>query len=276
VADFTSVSIAVSRTAPAYGGAPEITECGGLTADLIAAAQNSIYIEAQYLSAPCIGAMIEKRLRERNGPDVVVIMTYKSRGLVERLAMGLMRDRLLRRLAKADRGRRLRVMYPVVPDGDGERQVMMHAKLMIVDDELLRIGSSNLNNRSIGLDTECDLTIEAATDDDRTTIAGIRDGLLSEHLDVDVGAVAAMVAEVGSLAIAVDRLNTGRRGLKAFPALTDDGPSGLIPGYWLLDPTRPFNLPRQLCGWAQSLPFRGARKEARTAPEAANRREAGR
>jgi phosphatidylserine/phosphatidylglycerophosphate/cardiolipin synthase-like enzyme len=276
VPDFRQVLIAVSRTVPAYGGMPEVAECGVLTADLIAAARNSIYIEAQYLSAPCIGAMIEQRLQEPNGPDVLVIMTYESRGLVERLAMGMMRDRLLRRLAKADSRRRLRVMYPVVPDGGGERQVIIHAKLMIVDDELMRIGSSNLNSRSIGLDTECDLTIEAATDEIRATIAGIRDGLLAEHLDVEVGAVADMVAEVGSLAIAVDRLNTGRRGLKAFPALTDGGPARLIPGYWLLDPTRPFNLPRQLRGWAQSLLFRGARREARTAREASHQREAGR
>ena len=41
--------------------------------------------------------------------------------------------------------------------------VMVHSKLMIVDDVLLHVGSANLNNRSIGLDTECDLAIEART-----------------------------------------------------------------------------------------------------------------
>jgi phosphatidylserine/phosphatidylglycerophosphate/cardiolipin synthase-like enzyme len=33
---------------------------------------------------------------------------------------------------------------------------------MVVDDEWLRIGSANINNRSMGVDTECDLAIEAA------------------------------------------------------------------------------------------------------------------
>jgi phospholipase D1/2 len=35
---------------------------------------------------------------------------------------------------------------------------------MIVDDEWLRIGSSNLSNRSMGVDSECDVTVEAQGD----------------------------------------------------------------------------------------------------------------
>ena len=42
---------------------------------------------------------------------------------------------------------------------------MVHSKVMIVDDRLLRIGSANLNNRSMGTDTECDLAIEAQSAD---------------------------------------------------------------------------------------------------------------
>jgi phosphatidylserine/phosphatidylglycerophosphate/cardiolipin synthase-like enzyme len=30
-----------------------------------------------------------------------------------------------------------------------------------VDDDLVRVGSSNLTNRSMGLDAECDLAVEA-------------------------------------------------------------------------------------------------------------------
>jgi phosphatidylserine/phosphatidylglycerophosphate/cardiolipin synthase-like enzyme len=257
--DLYRVKIAISRSAPAYDGAGEVTESGRLTSDLIAAARNAIYIEAQYLSAPCVGEMIEKRLREPNGPDIVIVMNHESRGVMERLAMSMNRDRLLRRLARADRNRRLRVMYPVVPDGDGEQQVMMHAKLMIIDDELMRIGSSNLNNRSIGLDTECDLTIEATSQEQRAAIAFIRNGFVAEHLDAEAEDVAAMLGRGGRLAAVVDRLNTKRRGLKAFPALTDGGPSTLIPGYWLLDPVRPFSLFRWLGSWAQALGVRGAR-----------------
>ena len=112
-------------------------------------------------------------------------MTHQSRGLVERLVMGSNRDRLIRRLHQADRHDRLRVYYPVVPGREGEGQILVHSKLIIVDDTLLRVGSSNLNNRSAGLDTECDLAIEARNERERRAIRGIRDRLVAEHLGVD-------------------------------------------------------------------------------------------
>ncbi len=39
---------------------------------------------------------------------------------------------------------------------------------------------------------------------------------------------------------AIDRLNTGERGLRAFGAMTDDGPDAPAPGTGLLDPLEPF------------------------------------
>ena len=64
-------------------------------------------------------------------------------------------------LGRSDRFGRLRVYTPVTA---GEQPIYVHAKIMIVDDRLLRVGSSNLNNRSMGYDAECDLALEA--DDD--------------------------------------------------------------------------------------------------------------
>ena len=40
---------------------------------------------------------------------------------------------------------------------------MVHSKVMVVDDVMMRVGSANLNNRSFGLDTECDLVFEASS-----------------------------------------------------------------------------------------------------------------
>ncbi len=48
---------------------------------------------------------------------------------------------------------------------------MVHSKVMIVDDGFLRVGSANLNNRSMGADTECDLAFEASCDEHREFIA---------------------------------------------------------------------------------------------------------
>lgn len=244
--DFTDIPVGVARTIPDYDGQEEVAECAQLTLDMIATAQRAIYIEAQYLTAPLICAALQRRLREPSGPDVVIILTYESRGLMERFAMGANRDRMLRRLARADRGDRLRVFYPVTPREDGEEQIMTHAKLVITDDHVVRVGSSNLNNRSIALDTECDLAIEARTDTERAAVAGLRHRLLGEHLGVEAQEVEQAVAECGSLARAIDRLNTGGRGLRPFPALSADGPDRPLLLTALLDPARPLRLKRML------------------------------
>src|SRR5690606_36280933 len=100
------------------------------------------------------------------------------------------RGRMVDRLRAADRYGRLRVYYPHVP-GLGSKCLQVHSKLMIVDDEFVRIGSANLNNRSMGIDTECDLAVESEGDPRaRRAIARLRERLLAEHLGTTEEAVA--------------------------------------------------------------------------------------
>lgn len=241
--EFSNVPVAIARTEPAYAGQKEIRESSTQALDMIMAAERSIYIEAQYLTATSIGAALSRRLKAPNGPDIVIVMTRQSRGLLERLAMSENRDRLLRRLARADRFGRLRVFYPVVPsDDDGMVEVLVHAKLIVVDDRVSRIGSSNLNNRSIGLDTECDVAIEARNPEDSRTIAGIRNRLLAEHLDCSISDVDVAIKEVG-LARAVDQLNHKPRGLRPFDIGKRGGLFRLLPVTRFLDPVRIIRLP---------------------------------
>jgi phosphatidylserine/phosphatidylglycerophosphate/cardiolipin synthase-like enzyme len=193
------------------------------------------------MTAPCIGDVLEQHLANPDGPEIIIIQTHESHGWAEQRVMGTNRDRLIRRLRKADRYDRLRAYYPVVPAKDGECQVLIHSKLIIVDDTFLRIGSSNMNNRSIGLDTECDLAIEATSDDIRRAIAHLRDDLLSEHLATDADTFTAAVSqEGGSLIAAIERLNTCDRRLRTFDAMFDDGPMEPAIGTGLLDPLEPF------------------------------------
>ncbi|MFX9065720.1 hypothetical protein ABTN38_20450, partial [Acinetobacter baumannii] len=81
-----------------------------------------------------------QRLQDPDGPEIVVVMTHKARGWFEKLIMGFNRDRLVRRLKKADRYDRLRIFYPVVPGARRACDVHVHAKLLIVDDRLIRVG----------------------------------------------------------------------------------------------------------------------------------------
>jgi uncharacterized membrane protein YdjX (TVP38/TMEM64 family) len=107
---------------------------------------------------------------------------------------------------------RFRVLYPVVCNGGEETPVMVHAKVMIVDDVFLQIGSANLNNRSMGTDTECNLAIEASTAQESAAITGFRDRLLAEHVGLAPEAVKECFAAHSSPLHAVDQLvESGRR-----------------------------------------------------------------
>jgi phospholipase D1/2 len=109
------------------------------------------------------------------------------------------RSRFIAALRAAGMRDRVAVLSPHVGNGAKDINVMVHSKLMIVDDVLLHVGSANLNNRSIGLDTECDLAIEARTQDERRAIERLRNRLLGHHCGVAADAVAASLTQTGSL-----------------------------------------------------------------------------
>lgn len=251
--DFSDVPIGVSRTAPRLNGSTVVEEAAKLTEDMLRAARHTIYIEAQYFTAKRLRPVFREILSRAHGPEIVVVSPLHANGLVERFIMGANRDRLLRALRRADRYNRLHFYCPVVPAKDGgEQGVLVHAKVMIVDDGLLRVGSSNLNNRSVGLDTECDLTIEADRPEMQDVIARQRDRLVAEHLGVDPALVRAMVRREGSLLHAIERLNR-EHGRRLMPVTVRRGPAHSFPGTRLLDPERPFRVVERLraawCRW---------------------------
>jgi len=61
--------------------------------------------------------------------------------------------------------------------------VNVNRKLMVVNGDLLLVGSAYLNNRSIVLDTECNIAIDANSDPRiQGSLASMRNTLLAEHL----------------------------------------------------------------------------------------------
>jgi hypothetical protein len=69
------------------------------------------------------------------------------------------------------------------------------------------VGSANLNNRSGGFDTECELGVETADPEARGQIAAFRDRLVGHFMGYTGDAVAKASAEHGGLVGAIDALN---------------------------------------------------------------------
>ncbi len=206
VPDLTDVDVAVARTEPSHDGRPGVREVEALYLDALAAARRWVYVENQYFTSARLADAMAARLAEPDGPEIVLVVPRTCSGWLEERSMGAGRSRLLHALRTADRHGRLRVYHPRIPGAPCD-DLNVHAKVMVVDDALARVGSSNLSNRSMGLDTECDLAIEARGDARvPATIAAFRNRLVAEHLGVTPAAVATALHDTGSLVTTIERL----------------------------------------------------------------------
>jgi phospholipase D1/2 len=240
---FGRVRIGVARTRPAWGEQAEAREIEALYLRAIGAARRCIYIENQYLTTVPIADALAARLGERDGPEVIIIGPKRCEGLIETAVMDRGRALCLDRLRIADTFGRLRVLHPVSAADAGEpTQIHLHSKLLIVDDRLLVVGSANLCNRSMRLDTECDLAIEAEDDAGRAAVVRSRDALLGEHLGCAAASFAARVPALGSVVAAIDALNGGARRLESLTVEPLPLPPELVAGVALTDPSEPITM----------------------------------
>jgi phospholipase D1/2 len=239
VPDLTDVDVAIARTVPPSESQPAIRECETLFRDSIALAARTIYIENQYFTDDGMAGNLAARLEEADGPEVVIVVPKECAGWLERQSMGAFRDRVFEKLRIADRHGRLRLVYPIASRAH-DVPTFIHSKVMIVDDELVRIGSANFARRSMGLDTECDLAVEAGGDARvRAGIRHMRDRLLAEHLGMDVETVAPALKRAGSLCALLDSRQIADRTLTPVEPVTDQAgePSETLRA--TLDPPEP-------------------------------------
>jgi phosphatidylserine/phosphatidylglycerophosphate/cardiolipin synthase-like enzyme/uncharacterized membrane protein YdjX (TVP38/TMEM64 family) len=202
--DLTDVDVAIARTMPAIESRPAIRECEALFLDSIAQATHTIYVESQYFTNVKLAGALASRLREPDGPEVIVITPKECHGWLEKSTMGTFRDGAFRQLIAADEYKRLRLVYPAA-SRSRDVPTFVHSKVMIVDDVLARIGSANFSHRSMGMDTECDLAVDAGGDQAaRGGIRRVRDRLLAEHLGLSVEDVARGIARSGSIGALID------------------------------------------------------------------------
>src|SRR5260221_3731327 len=220
--DLQAVEVGIARTVPPRAEQPAIREVEKLYLDMIAVARKTLYIENQYFTAPRICAALEKRLAEPEGPEIVLVLRLLSHGWLEEHTMHVLRTRLIERLRKADRFGRFRVYYPHVPGLPEGCCLDVHSKLMVVDDRILRIGSSNLCNRSFVLDTDADIALEArGRPQVANAIRRFRDRLVAEHLGVPVEKLRVEIERSGSLAGAIKLLAHDGRSMRELDSLPE-------------------------------------------------------
>ena len=206
---FEDVEIGIARTRAEYDDIEGVDEIQQLFVQQIAEARRFIYAENQYFTSRVICEAIAKRLAEPNPPEIIVVMPEVAEGWIEEQAMSPARAELIQALEELDNHDRFQIYVPY----SGEQGIYVHAKLTIVDDRILRIGSANMNSRSMGLDSECDVFIDCerpGNEKAAPTITMLRHSLLAEHCGMreeDIGpaierhgSMQAMIAAAGDRA----------------------------------------------------------------------------
>lgn len=182
--------VALSRNEPrSMVHTNESLEIRELYVDAIAASERLIYMENQYFTAQAIEEALARRMHDARRPllDIVVILPKQHPGWLESAALEPPRLRMLHSLRALARetGHRLGVYYTAATAADGsEVPTLIHSKLLIVDDRFLTVGSTNTSNRSMGLDTELNVSWEALPPEDQElsdSIRRARISLLAEH-----------------------------------------------------------------------------------------------
>ncbi len=213
---FEDVEIGIARTSAAYNGYPQVEEVRELFLLQIASARHFIYAENQYFASKDIAEAIAQRLQEPDPPEVVVVHPANADGWLESVAMDPARDRLVDALEALDAHDRFHLFVPYT----GETPIYVHAKLLIIDDRILRVGSANFNGRSMGLDSECDVFIDCAREGNGHCggpIRAIRHGLLAEHCGITPEEVADGIERHGSMAAMIGHVGAGHsRQLRPF------------------------------------------------------------
>jgi phosphatidylserine/phosphatidylglycerophosphate/cardiolipin synthase-like enzyme len=246
------VEVGIARTLPELDDRAEVREVEALNFAAIAAARQAIYLENQYLASRDLVNALAARLREDDGPEIVIVLPRRSESPLEQQAMDSARHLLIQVLWAADDHGRLGVYWPVT---EGGAPIYVHSKVLVVDDRLLRIGSSNLNNRSMGFDSECDVVIEAdpdnsERDDVRREIISLRHHLVSEHLGVSVSEFEERLGRTRSFLRAVEALRGEGRTLQPFTEETIADEASPLAENDLMDPKR---VPRSLAQSVQRL-----------------------
>lgn len=240
--DFKNTEIGIARTQSDTAREDGVQEIRRLYLKAISRAEKSIYIENQYLASPEILRALAWRMSRKPGLEVVAVSSETpSYSWLESRSMGASRYMIRKILGSRRVARRMPVIFPVIRGKKGKEAVRVHAKLMIIDDKYLQIGSANLNKRSMKMDSECDLAIEAKNSEEREAILRIRDRLLAEHLGF--GKKSEKVTRLLKRSSLMNLVRKYMQKTPGFRLIKDEKPGWILP---LADPDKPLIHPRYL------------------------------
>ena len=238
-ATFEDVEIGIARTRAEYRDWKEVREIETLFVEHIKRAKKFIYAESQYFASRAIAEAILERVQEDDPPEIVIVHPAHADGWLEQQAMDHTRAELVKCIEDSDKKGRFSIWTPV----SGITHIYVHAKIMIVDDEIFRIGSANMNNRSMGLDSECDVFVDCTREGNEhacEAIAKIRYSLLAEHCGLDEKEVPELLERQGSMTAMIDHSITedGRNLIRYHPPELN-GAQEEVAESGMLDPERP-------------------------------------
>lgn len=163
------------------GGSQEILEA---YQHAIGQARRYIYIENQYWTSEALTSALAVQLGKMKDLQVIIVLPDKAEDPVIGPYIAGEQWYQLSRLWQASSKSRVRVyvMYTKHPLRDEYVNVYVHAKVAIVDDLWATVGSANSNNRSMFVDSECNVQVAHGP-----TVSGIRKVAWREMLGSTIG-----------------------------------------------------------------------------------------
>ncbi|HEX5370643.1 MAG TPA: phospholipase D family protein [Dehalococcoidia bacterium] len=149
--------------------------------ELLQRSRRFVYLESQYLWSPEVMDALLDLVKQPPSPSFRIVIVLPARATSGKWD----NDKHVEALREVDGGRNIVEVYSLYTSGptSGERPfryrpVYVHAKLAIVDDEWLIVGSANLNDRSLHSDSEIGVLAH-----DADLARKLRLDLWSEHLN---------------------------------------------------------------------------------------------
>jgi phospholipase D1/2 len=176
------------RTRGTYGECDPCHEILRFYERAIAEAEHLVYAETQYFTArPILEALVARMQNRERGPlDVVVMLPDDADSEKEKVVLGPVQEQTLTTLERVahSTGSRVRLLNTLAAGSEANPvATFIHSKILLVDDRIACVGSANLTNRSLLLDSELAFAWEATEEAPETarSIARLRSELLREH-----------------------------------------------------------------------------------------------